>query len=327
MSTSSLTLKAPAKINWFLKVLGLRDDGFHEIQSLIQKVTLYDILIFEPAEDLVLTTSQDIASVPPEQNLVYKTAMLLKEKCGVANGAHIHLEKIIPMAAGLGGGSSDAAAALKGLNKLWRLNLSQEKLHDFAGQLGSDVPVFLCSSPAFVEGRGERITPVKTSAQFDILLVKPAVSVSTAWAYTMLSVMRNASWDKKITENFEPGKSLITHHSSRSLRGLTNMAEKVDNIKFFISMLERAKSSIAGRRDILSSIKDSFLNDFEAAVTGHFSVIADIKNRLLQAGAIVSLMSGSGSAVFGVFASEKDASKAAAALTDFWTAVVKTVNS
>ncbi len=104
------------------------------------------------------------------------------------------------------------------------------------------------------------------------------------------------------------------------------MTEKVDNIKFFIRSLEEAKSSIIGHKDLLSSIKDSFSNDFEAAVTGHFPVIADIKNRLLQAGAIVSLMSGSGSAVFGVFASKKDASKAAAALTDFWTAVVKTVN-
>jgi 4-diphosphocytidyl-2-C-methyl-D-erythritol kinase len=321
-----LTLKAPAKINWFLKVLGLRDDGFHEIQSLIQKVTLYDILTFEPAEDLVLTTSQDTGSVPPEQNLVYKTAMLLKEKCGVANGAHIHLEKIIPMASGLGGGSSDAAAALTGLNKLWRLNLSQEKLHDFAGQLGSDVPVFLYSSPAFVEGRGEKITPIKTSVQFDILIVKPDVSVSTAWAYGQL----RKSYELRVM-SYELKNKNTTHipesNSERSLRGLTNKTEKVDNSKFFIRMLGRAKSSIAGRRDLLSSIKDSFLNDFEAAVTGHFSVIADIKNRLLQAGAIVSLMSGSGSAVFGVFASEKDASKAAAAITDFWTAVVKTVNS
>jgi len=115
------TIKAPAKINWFLRIFFLRPDGFHEIRSIIQKVTLYDELMFTPHHDISIITDSDIAR---DDNLVYKAAKLLQEKYSISQGAKIHLTKLIPMGAGLGGGSSDAAAALVGLNRLWSLGLS-----------------------------------------------------------------------------------------------------------------------------------------------------------------------------------------------------------
>ncbi|MBI4653971.1 MAG: 4-(cytidine 5'-diphospho)-2-C-methyl-D-erythritol kinase [Nitrospirae bacterium] len=281
---SSLSLKAPAKINWFLCVLGLRDDGFHEIQSLIQKITLYDTLTFKSAGDLSLTTSRGIGAIPTEQNLVYKAAMLLKKECGVKRGAHINMEKHIPMCAGLGGGSSDAAATIIGLNKLWGLNLSRANTHAIAQKLGSDVPFFLNGSFAFVEGRGEKITKLKTLTSFNILLVKPMAEISTAWAY----------------------KNLPVHfHSTR----LTKSNQEVDNIKLSIDFLTASNLS----------------NDLEAVAIKRFPVIADIKNRLVEEGAIFSMMSGSGPTVFGVFNSEIEASKASLAFNGLWTAVVQTI--
>ena len=309
-----LTLKAPAKINWFLKILGLRDDGFHEIQSLIQKITLYDILTINPEKDMILTTN---SSIPVKQNLVYKTALLLKEACGVKKGAHIHLEKYIPMAAGLGGGSSDAASTLTGLNKLWALNLSKTKLFELAQQLGSDVPVFLNGPLAFVEGRGEKATVLNAAKKFDILLVKPPFDISTAWAYGQLKKSYELgvmSYELKDTKN-----------SKRKLiEWLTKKAKKMDNIKFF-NILEKAKLSIFKNKNILYPGDSSFSNDFEAVIMKRFPAVSDIKKRLLEEGAMFSMMSGSGSAVFGVFSSKKKAAKAANAFKHYWTAVVKTI--
>ncbi len=142
-----LTLKAPAKINWFLNIHGLRNDGFHEIQSLIQKVSLFDELTFSPSESLVVNSD---APIPMEQNLVYKAAMLLREKYKVNMGALIHLDKKIPAGAGLGGGSSDAAAALMGLNELWSLGLSMDELCRTGELIGSDIPFFLYNSLSYV---------------------------------------------------------------------------------------------------------------------------------------------------------------------------------
>ena len=276
-----LTLKAPAKINWFLKILGKRKDGYHEIQILIQKITLHDKLTFAPSNDLILKTG---APVPVEENLVYKAAMLLKSRCGIEKGAVIHLDKNIPMGAGLGGGSSDAAAALLGLNELWSLDLSLEELSEIAGQLGSDVPLFLYGPLSFVYGRGEKTVPRKAEKTLDILLVKPPFDVSTAWVYNNFSM-------------------------------LTKKAEKVNNIEHFIRKIERAE---------LKGITGDVSNDLESVTINSFPVIAGIKEMLRKQGAVFSLMSGSGSTVFGVFESRKKAREASCAFNEFWTAVVQT---
>ncbi len=292
-----LTLKAPAKINWFLRVFGLRNDGFHEIHSLFQKITLYDILTFTPATDLIVTTN---SSIPMEQNLVYRAALLIKDKYKVRDGVSIQLNKHIPVSAGLGGGSSDAAAALKGLNELWSLGLSSTDLHMLAEQLGSDVPFFLYDSLAFIEGRGEKVTTLKTHRSLNILLVKPLIRVSTAWVYRSLP---------------EISKSAATVAEK--------LTKEANNIKLFIIH--------ALETEDFSGVSNKVLNDLEGVTVRSFPVIADIKDRMLREGAKFSVMSGSGPTVFGVFGSEEEASSAKVSLSetfkDFWTAVVKTINN
>ena len=294
-----LTFKAPAKINWFLKVLGLREDGFHEIQSLIQKVTLFDTLTFKPSRDLVITTD---AQIPMEENLVYKAALLLKNKYGVKTGAEMQLDKAIPVGAGLGGGSSDAAAALGGLNELWSLGLSVDELCETGEEIGSDVPFFLRDSLCYVEGRGEKITRCVPNRPLSLLLVKPSFAVSTAWVYKNLSLSSLASsWIKGETPE------------------LTKKPGKVNNIKHFIKNVEDADLSNMARTSGPGS------NDLESVTMESFPIIAKIKERLLNQGSLFTLMSGSGPTVCGVFKSLKEAEATSRIFNDFWTAAVQTI--
>jgi 4-diphosphocytidyl-2-C-methyl-D-erythritol kinase len=297
-----LTLKAPAKINWFLNVLGLRSDGFHEIQSLIQRVSLFDELTFSPAESLEVNS--DIP-IPMEQNLVYKAAILLKDKYNVEKGASIHLDKKIPAGAGLGGGSSDAASTLIGLNELWSLGLSSDKLCKAAELIGSDVPFFLYNPLSYADGRGERVSACKARKKINILLVKPSFNISTAWAYqTYAAVKEDERKHEPVTDGAE--------HSAE----LTKKAEKVNNITLFIRKIENAEI-----RELAGIIS----NDLELIAIKNFPVIAEIKERLLERGALFSLMSGSGSTVFGVFDTKENAEKASQVFDGFWTSVVETI--
>jgi 4-diphosphocytidyl-2-C-methyl-D-erythritol kinase len=292
------TLKAPAKINWFLYILGLRNDGFHEIQSLIQKISLYDILKFSESKDLILKTNTDI---PLKQNLVYKAAKLLKKEYKIKEGVSIHLKKNIPIGAGLGGGSSDAAATLTGLNKLWSLNLSTKQLSEVAEQIGSDVPFFLNGSLSFVHGRGEKLIRKRAQRVMDVLLVKPPFTVSTAWAYKSFSEDQNTK---------------IPIPSSEDPK-LTKKQEKINNIEHFIRIIERAEV-----RNIATGVAS---NDLEFVTIKKFPIIAEIKEKLLEQGAVFSLMSGSGPTVFGVFDSHSMAEKASRVFDGLWTAVTRTL--
>lgn len=300
-----LTLNAPAKINWFLKILGLRDDGFHEIRSLIQKVTLYDRITFTPSGKLSVETDIDI---PLENNLVYKAAVLLRKSRRIEKGAKICLDKKIPMGAGLGGGSSDAAAVLLGLNELWSLGLTTEELSPLAVQLGSDVPFFLTGPISFVSGRGENITSRNALKKLNILLVKPAFDISAAWAYRKFSHMRSA----EISVSGGAVSSLYYNNGAE----LTKKAGKVNNIEHFIRNIERAEPG---------DIKDGVLNDLEPAVIDSFPAIVEIKEKLCRQGAGFVLMSGSGSTVFGVFDSREKTEEASGCFQDYWTAAVETL--
>jgi 4-diphosphocytidyl-2-C-methyl-D-erythritol kinase len=175
-----LALRAPAKINWFLRLKGRRPDGYHEISSLLQCVALFDTLTLEEAPAISVITEAPIAG---GENLVTRAALALKEASKTAKGARISLVKNIPIAAGLGGGSSDAAATLRGLNSLWEAGLSNRELHDAALGLGSDVPFFLQGPAALVGGRGEEISPVGMGGSFSLVLLNPGVRVSAGWAY------------------------------------------------------------------------------------------------------------------------------------------------
>ena len=177
---SSFVLKTPAKINWFLSITGKRNDGYHNILSLMQCIGLYDELTFEQSDGLDLISDMDIS---PEENLVFKAASALGKRVSCDKGAKISLKKNIPSGAGLGGGSSDAACTLKGLNMLWKLKLGSTELSSIAAEIGSDVPFFLQGPCALIEGRGEILKPLKVLFPTVLLLVKPSVSVSTAWAY------------------------------------------------------------------------------------------------------------------------------------------------
>ncbi len=168
-----LTVEAPAKINIILEVINKREDGFHEIRSLMRTINLHDLLLLEMSEVVELKSSEPLLQKP--DNLVLRAANLLKNHCGYPGGVSIKLNKKIPWGAGLGGGSSDAAATLTGLNELWNLRLTTSELILLAAKLGSDVPFFICKGTALVEGRGEKITPLlpTESSQCFVLLVPP----------------------------------------------------------------------------------------------------------------------------------------------------------
>lgn len=181
----SFTLPSFAKINLNLRVLGKRPDGFHELFTVFQTVSLHDSLSFSENEDIRLTC--DDTSIPTDQrNLVVKAANLLKERSGIRLGVSLHLKKRIPAPGGLGGGSSNAAIALIGLSKLWKLDLSADDLQTMACELGSDVPYFLIGGTAIGSGRGTQIEPIEDLQVPHLLIVTPNVRVSTPDAFKSL---------------------------------------------------------------------------------------------------------------------------------------------
>jgi 4-diphosphocytidyl-2-C-methyl-D-erythritol kinase len=183
----SLTLKAYAKINLTLEVLGRREDGYHDIASIMQAVDLCDTLSFEPADELMLEC--DVPELATDDNLVLRAARMLREESGYESGARVSLEKCIPSAAGLGGGSSDAAATFVGLNELWGLGLTVEELTPLAARVGSDVPFFLHGGTAMALGRGERIRSLPPIDLQWLVLLAPSIDVpdKTASMYGLLS--------------------------------------------------------------------------------------------------------------------------------------------
>ena len=168
-----ITVLAPAKLNLTLEVLAKRQDGFHEIRSVIQTINLCDSLRFQLSQSIEFKSN--LPNWIPNESLVSKTTSLLQEATGCAKGATIEVSKRIPLVSGLGGDSSDAAAILRGLNKLWELGLSPEKLLELAAQLGSDVAFFLYGGTALVKGRGEIVTPLPLLPHMRVVLVMPPV--------------------------------------------------------------------------------------------------------------------------------------------------------
>jgi len=181
-----LKLRAPAKINLFLEVKNRRSDGYHTIESVMQAITLFDEIMIEPRQaGLSLACSR--ADLPTdERNLALRAAVFLQRELGITAGARITLKKVIPLGAGLGGGSSDAAAVLVGLLKLWKKRLPAERLGRLAARLGADVPFFLSGGTAIARGIGEKITPLAGVKSARFVLVYPGFGVSTPWVYQHL---------------------------------------------------------------------------------------------------------------------------------------------
>jgi 4-diphosphocytidyl-2-C-methyl-D-erythritol kinase len=183
-----LVLPSPAKINLFLHIIGRRPDGYHDLQTVFQFLSLCDTLSFDLSEQLILKSQ--LPGVEPADNLIIKAANLLKTKTGCTLGARIQLEKRIPMGSGLGGGSSNAATTLIALNRLWQLNLTTEELLPLGRQLGADVGIFLYGHAAFAEGIGDEFTAIEPPTPWYVILI-PKVNVSTIAMYTHPQLIRN----------------------------------------------------------------------------------------------------------------------------------------
>jgi 4-diphosphocytidyl-2-C-methyl-D-erythritol kinase len=245
-----MIINAPAKINLFLEVLDKRKDGYHNIETLFLKVNLFDKLDLKIRKKGIKIRCLHPDVPEDETNLVYKAAKLLQEKAGIDKGADIKITKNIPVFAGLGGGSSDAAAALLGLNKLWQLGFSQKELLAMGRKLGADVPLFITNYNAAIgKARGDQLKPLALASKFWVLLVKPDIAVSTKAVYSSLF--------SSLTKTRKDVKLLIHALKSESMelieKALFNRLESVVFKQY--KQLKQLKQSIfaSGIRAVLMS--------------------------------------------------------------------------
>jgi len=192
-----MILKSHAKINLTLHIGRKAKGGLHQIESVMHPIDLYDNLMFEKMEGDEVVVHSNNTSILNKDNLAYKAAMMLKKKHGIRSGVRITIEKNIPLGAGLGGGSSNAAMALIALNSLWKLRLDQKKLMHAAFELGSDVPFFIPGKPALVEGVGEKVKPITSYPKINAVIINPGFQVSTKWAYDAFDKHRKRMPKKK----------------------------------------------------------------------------------------------------------------------------------
>ena len=177
--SKALEIQCPAKLNLFLHIVGRREDGYHQLQSVFQLIDWYDVLTLNPISENEIRRIAPIPGIPPEQDLVVRAAHVLKDFCNINQGVEISLKKMIPMGAGLGGGSSDAASTLIGLNTLWGLHLDIATLCQLGLKLGADVPFFIFGQNAFVEGIGEKLQAISLETQ-DFVVIFPNQGIATA---------------------------------------------------------------------------------------------------------------------------------------------------
>ncbi len=276
-----LVVRAPAKLNLYLRVIGRRPDGYHEIETLFERIFLADELAFEPAAAGVHLTCDDPRLSCGDDNLILKAAALLRQATGTRLGASIHLTKRIPIAAGLGGGSSDAAAALRGLSQLWRLGIAADRLQEWGAQLGSDVPFFLQPSRfAIGRGRGERCEPVDGPRLAHVLVV-PNAALPTKEIYEAFD--QTPVWSSA-------GPSRLPAHPPGGQAELNLTASAPS-----ISMVAHAFSNGS-----LSELAKGLWNDLEPIAIRRCPVIEDIQLALHASGCLGVRLSGSGPSVYGL---------------------------
>lgn len=258
----TLEKQSPCKVNLLLNILGKRPDGFHELETVMHPVNFTDQLEFSRSGKGVELTCNDPELPVDSRNLIHRAAVAFFESARVSEGVRIHLEKRIPQAAGLGGGSGNAATTLQGLNELFGQPLGQEELYSIAARLGSDIPFFLQTKPALATGRGEKITPLDPFPAMRgavFLLIHPGFGISTPWAYQNLARFPAA------------------------LNGRPGRADKL------VNLLQAADLATAG---------PEFYNSLEAPALEKYPLLAIIQEFLRASGAVVTLMSGSGSTTF-----------------------------
>ena len=262
----TLQLKSPAKVNLRLEILRKREDGYHEIRTVFQKIRLSDTIDFSlrEEEEIVVTTDQPGLPVG-RNNLVHRAASAFFSRCGYRGGINIHIAKRIPLGAGLGGGSSNAATTLKALDRLLDVGLSGRELAAMGARIGADVPFFLADrGSALATGIGERLGRIDLPELW-FVLIYPNFEISTRWAY------------QNFDEHFQ-------------------LTKRPFRLKI---------QSLVTPEDVSRILK----NDLERAVSKKFHQIEEMKENLASAGALGSLMTGSGPTVFGIFAEEGEASR------------------
>lgn len=257
-----LKLPSFAKINWKLYVLGRRPDRLHELRTIFQTITLHDELTFTSKPDERLQLTCDAPEIPVDsRNLIHRAATVLQERYGLRAGASIHLEKRIPAEGGLGGGSSNAAAALLGLASLWNLKISKDELCAMGTQLGADVPFFFTGGTALGTGLGTEITPVTEVAAGHLLIVTPDVKVATADAYRALNA---PALTKPFGDTILPISRADEHFADSFPDGLHNDFERV--IFRLKPEIERAKNALVlagARRALMTGSGSSIFGIFE----------------------------------------------------------------
>ncbi len=266
-----LGLKAYGKVNLGLDVVRRREDGYHEVRMIMQTVGLYDRIDLTRKEQPGIALETNLYYLPDnENNLAYKAAKLLMDEFEIKEGVNIRIKKFIPVAAGMAGGSSDAAAVLFGVNKMFSLGLSLEELMKRGVRLGADVPYCLMRGTALSEGIGEILTPLDPAPQCQVLIAKPAVSVSTKFVYENLHV-------NQLPKTAHPDIDCLMRAIEN--RDLRTLAENMGNI-------------------------------LETVTIPAHPVIQDIKDKMMSMGAVGAMMSGSGPTVFGLFMSPSRAEEA-----------------
>jgi len=274
-----LTVLAPAKINLTLEVLGGRPDGFHEIRSVIQTINLCDSLRFRLSHNIEL--SCDAPGFIPEESLVSRATGLLQQATGCSKGAVIEISKRIPLASGLGGDSSDAAAILYGLNRLWQLGLSLQELLELAPRLGSDVAFFLYGGTALVEGRGERVTPLPPLPhRWVVLLIPPVPRMPRKTQQLYASLKPKHYTQGEVTDRFV---ALLT---GRSLKGRSPLKKNT-------SPSPLKERGIEGGRLVSNAF-----NVFDEVALDSFARLGEYREQFLKAGASSIHLAGSGPALF-----------------------------
>lgn len=287
----ALECSSPCKVNLLLNVLGRRADGYHELETIFHPLALFDTLRFERGGSGVSLSCSDPRLPTDAGNLVHRAATAFCEAAGISEGVRIHLEKRIPLAAGLGGGSANAATTLRGLNELFGKPLSADQLHALAARLGSDVPFFLQDRPALATGRGERIEPLDFFPALRgcaLVLVYPGFGVSTPWAYQQLAAFPEAL-------NGQPGRAAR-----------------------LLELLGGPDARAAGA---------AFYNALEAPVLAKYPVLALYQEFMRAHGALGTLLCGSGSTTFALMNSPAAGDELAARFRArfgeaCWTAVV-----
>ena len=266
-----LSLKAYGKINLGLDVLRRREDGYHDVRMIMQTVGIFDRVDLIWKEEPGIQVETNLYYLPTnENNLVYKAAKLLMDEFQVQEGLLIRLRKFIPVAAGMAGGSSDAAAVLFGVNKMFRLGLTTEELMERGVKIGADVPYCILRGTARSEGIGEVLTSLSPVPQCQVLVAKPGINVSTKFVY----------------ENLHANDLRPEQHPD--IDGMIRAIKAQD----------------------LQGIADKLGNVLETVTVKEYPVIQEIKDKMLEFGAIGSLMSGSGPTVFGLFTNPKAAQEA-----------------